>query len=169
MDELTPLSIKSPVRSKLFFGTWDLVWSSKPSNGSRPRQILSEPNMVSAWHSLTLVPVYLKTLAATTMSAMPLRQRQLQVVRVQVTQKLTCKAPPTFDKNSASSCCSPWHTCSMPSSATACAASQIREVTKFKSLGLLPGATTQIGELGAIDNNNFEVRALRYRPGSLHL
>jgi hypothetical protein len=48
VKELQPFSVKSPVRSKLFFGTWDLAWSSKPANANRPRQILEEPNSVSA-------------------------------------------------------------------------------------------------------------------------
>ncbi|GFH19481.1 uncharacterized protein HaLaN_16434, partial [Haematococcus lacustris] len=79
---LQPLGVKSPVRNKLFFGTFDVgdlvVYSSKPGTEKAPRLTIEEPNL-------------------------------------------------------------------------------IREESEFKTFGLLPGRSTQSGEVGALDDYTYEV------------
>lgn len=76
VQELQPLSTKNPVRSKLLFGKYKLLYSSRPVSGN-PLQILEEPDA-------------------------------------------------------------------------------IREVSEIKSLGLLPGTSTQSGELNGLSNDTYE-------------
>ncbi|KAJ9509520.1 hypothetical protein QJQ45_001986 [Haematococcus lacustris] len=78
VKQLQPLGVKSPVRNKLFFGTFDVVYSSKPGTEKAPRLTIEEPNL-------------------------------------------------------------------------------IREESEFKTFGLLPGRSTQSGEVGALDDYTYEV------------